>query len=648
MTIAKDFATQVGALAVGGTAFALGDPSGGTLLATPITALAALGLTLKTGCARSACAKAEQTVLKLMSKNPEFTDDQITRAKTILAEAPRLAELDPKDVTVHVHGKDLETALAQLIMRPLAIGDDDAAVHDIIQTALVASIAICKQDTEFRAALTLELVLETARKQGIGIKTLERIENKVEDVKASVDRVSGTVDDMGATLQAILAGQFVPLADMKLLATEFGAHDAEDQASLARFLKLKAEEFVALKAEVDAIDDGLKRLSNLKAAAQDAIARVDLEEVEELLSRVQEVELEEAAKTAELRANNALLRGKVDQAVLIFSAAADSFVSVGVKEAAWKRGFFAGRIVEHANRFGGNGYLQAAQMYKQSIQSLAPDRNPNEWALSNVGLAFALTPLGQKAAGVEGDAHLDEAIEALKRALQIWSKDDQPAEWAMAQNNLGATLYDKATRTNGPVSAMLFAEAVEAYSAALKVRTRAERPLDWAMTQNNLGTALQQQGSRTDGPARAELLSRAIAAHRAALEVYTRAEHPSLWATIQHNLGIALNTSGISTCRQEIADFSDEGIAAFRLALELRTRAEFPVDWALTQENIALALSQRAERQDAKNSRDDLLAALVAVRGALEVFEPEHLSYNHGTATRLRDSILKALDDLPE
>ena len=41
-----------------------------------------------------------------------------------------------------------------------------------------------------------------------------------------------------------------------------------------------------------------------------------------------------------------------------------------------------------------------------------------------------------------------------------------------------------------------------------------------------------------------------------------------------------------------------------------------------------------------------LLAALEAVDGALEVFDPEHMSYNHTKATELRDQIRAALDDL--
>ena len=82
------------------------------------------------------------------------------------------------------------------------------------------------------------------------------------------------------------------------LAARFNIDDCfklSDEA-LRKQLTLRADEFRALKAEVDAIPETMRNLANLKAAAQDAIDRVDLEEVENLMAMVNETELEEAAK----------------------------------------------------------------------------------------------------------------------------------------------------------------------------------------------------------------------------------------------------------------------------------------------------------------------------------------------------------------
>ena len=60
---AKDIAIQTSQLCVGAVALSLGDPSGGTALALPAAALAAIGFTLKSGCARKGCDKAEKAIL---------------------------------------------------------------------------------------------------------------------------------------------------------------------------------------------------------------------------------------------------------------------------------------------------------------------------------------------------------------------------------------------------------------------------------------------------------------------------------------------------------------------------------------------------------------------------------------------------------
>ena len=115
------------------------------------------------------------------------------------------------------------------------------------------------------------------------------------------------------------------------------------------------------------------------------------------------------------------------------------------------------------------------------------------------------------------------------------------------------------------------------------------------MTQNNLATALANQANRTQGARGATLLAEAISAFRDALTVYTKAEHP--------------------------------------------------VDWAMTKENLAILEVDRAAHESCKNPRPHLEAALAYVEEALTVYDPVHMSYDHGTATRLRDQLLKSLSD---
>jgi len=265
-----------------------------------------------------------------------------------------------------------------------------------------------------------------------------------------------------------------------------------------QFLTHKAEEYRALKAEVDTINEDMKRLANLKAAAQDAIARVDLDEVEALLSMVQETELEEAAKTAELRANNALLRGNVDQAFNLLESAANSFGAIGITAKAERKILrYFGILYEHGLRYGGQ-----------------------------------CVPLSQA---------------LIERELTEDLKNDNAWLWAAGKNALAISLGDQGIRTSG-----------------------------------------------ADG-----------------------------------------------------TDLRSQAVKAFRAALQVNTQADHPVEWAMTQENIAVAHCEISENDSCDTPKPELQNALVAIDAALTVYDPEHMSYDYGTATELRKRILAKLDALP-
>lgn len=507
----------------------------------------------------------------------------------------------------------------------------------------------------------------------------------------------GPIKDALSDTSGLSRNQLIVLAELFGVEAPEGASDATLRAVLTN----KAEEYGALRSEVDGISEGLKRLSNLKTAAQDAIARVDLEEVEEILSRVQEVEKEEAARTAELRADNALLRGKVEQAAALLADAADSFRIIDPLEPARRRilGAYKGfpALYNHGLRYGGHGLTAAAEMVKAVLDDDLRRADTVLWAKGQNNLALALQQQGTRTEGLHGAALLAQAVTAYFDALEVCTRADHPIEWAMTQNNLGLALQNQGIRTDGPKGTSFIAQAVSAYRAALEVRTRTDHPEHWAMTQNNLGLALESQGIRTEGPKGAtllvqavsayrearsvysreehpvdwalvqnnlgnaiqeqgvriegpkgvDLLSQAVSAYREALEIRTRADHPVAWAMTQNNLGIPLRYQGTRTEGAQGGSFFSEAISAYRSALEVRTRKDHPVAWAETQGNIAIALLSRASHDSAKDPRTDLTEALFVATSALEVFDPIHLSYNRAQIAHLRNDIQTALDALP-
>ena len=282
---------------------------------------------------------------------------------------------------------------------------------------------------------------------------------------------------------------------------------------------------------------------------------------------------------------------------------------------------------------------QAIAAYGEALTVCTCADHPVDWAKTMQNLAVALMNQGTRTAGAAGTALLAQAVAAYREALTVRTRADHPVNWALTMQNLANVLGEQGTRTAGGEGTALLAEAVAAFREALTVYTRADHPVDWAMTTQNLANALQIQGTSTAGAEGIALLAQAVSAYREALTVRTRADHPVQWAETTQNLAIALRNQGSRTAGAEGTALLAEAIAAYREALTVTTRADHPVDWAMTQENLAIAEEARADHPATDDAEPHLQAALAHVEAALEVYDPEHMPYDHGTATRLRDDL---------
>ncbi|MCO8145574.1 hypothetical protein NHN26_10085 [Rhodovulum tesquicola] len=244
-------------------------------------------------------------------------------APILFEQMVEIALPDPQQIVAD--GMDAERIVATMLARLTQIEHTRAPMPDLFRAIVTPAFARLLESPSFADDLTPAFMA---------------------GVLGDLDRIEGKIDNLGARLEDIEAQSREALNAMAL---RFGEPAPEDMSlpALQDFLTKKARDYRALKAEVEAIPDGLKRLSNLKAAARGAIEAGDLDEVETLLSLVQEVELDEAAKTAELRADNALLRGRAEQAFTILSAAADSFAAIDPRAPPRRRINFAGRLYQH-------------------------------------------------------------------------------------------------------------------------------------------------------------------------------------------------------------------------------------------------------------------------------------------------------------
>ena len=290
--------------------------------------------------------------------------------------------------------------------------------------------------------------------------------------------LAGVLDNLKAASQA----------DLYRLSEAFGMESPQDRSDgkLRAFLADKAKEYHAYRAQIESLDDRVAAIANLKGAAQDAAGRLDFEEVETLLARVQIVELEIAATTTEARAANALLRGRVEQAHALLSACADSFAAADPLEAARRRRQYGGHLYDHGLRYGGPGLSLAIRLFDRLLQDLPPDGDGWLMAASLNSRAGALRSQGDRTAGAGGAALLARAVEDYTQALTVFTQAEHPVDWAATLQNRAIALRSQGNRTAGAGGAALLARAVEDYTLALTVRTPAEHPVDWAMTRENM------------------------------------------------------------------------------------------------------------------------------------------------------------------
>ncbi|WP_172332117.1 hypothetical protein [Mangrovicoccus sp. HB161399] len=154
----------------------------------------------------------------------------------------------------------------------------------------------------------------------IARETLDRL-TCIERAFHEIAEQYGSIGEALDKLQSLGALAKASTDQPEALATRFGIADAFERQpeELRDLLEKKAGDYCALLRQVEGPDERVAAIANLTSAAEDAIRRGDLEEVEALLSRVDEVETEIAADTKPARADSALLRGRVEQAYRILS-----------------------------------------------------------------------------------------------------------------------------------------------------------------------------------------------------------------------------------------------------------------------------------------------------------------------------------------
>ncbi len=513
---------------------------------------------------------------------------------------------------------------------------------------------------------------------------LTRIQMQRQQEQSS--QIEAILARLGGIEQALDAPSALAPADLSALAARFGAPAGADPATLIEFLTDKADEYRLYRDQIDSLDDRVSEVASLKSQALTAAEQLDFDAVEDILAAVTTTEATLFAKTTLARAQNALMRGRAEQAFTLLSAAADAFGAVSPLQPPQRRNHYASLLLAHGQRYGGTALALAAQMLETgAAQAQATDqpdllaacrqnrgialhnqakftahadgtallteavavfesaltgydrtRSPEEWATVQQNLGAALNTLGARTAGDAGIAHLARTITAFEAALDARDRANDPFEWSRLQQNLGVALKAWGERLDGAPAAAAMVRSVTAFETALGPVNPDEHPDDWATIQLNLGNALTAQAEHAEGDMRIALLARSESCFEAALRIYTQRDHPMDWALVQINLGNARAFQAAIGTDPETA--FPRAQAAYQSALEIYDEAHHPMLWAMAEENLAYLHDDWATKADG-DAQSHLQTALTYVENALRVYDPEHSSQDYETAIKLRDSI---------
>lgn len=425
----------------------------------------------------------------------------------------------------------------------------------------------------------------------------------------------------------------LPSKLLETLADQFGIENPEaSEETLESFLRAKAIEFREMQERLTALTKTDARISNLLAAAQDALEVGQFDNADDRLADAEEIQQEEhtlaqVRKQAGLRAERAkaaLLLGDVEKAFKHFNVAAGFFSSFDHSEQA-KHLYDAGLALrEYGMRHPGRAVELSVAAYESALKIWTPDEHPKQWGDTMNGLGICFRRLGTRATGNLGRSFLEKAIEAHRAALTVRSRYEYPRLWARTQNNLAAALRHLGTLIGGTDGKNFVAQAIEVYQLTFEVRTRQNLPAGWGESMNNMAIAQRVLGVLTGGADGARRLSESVATCLFALEVRTRQKYPFAWANTQDNLARAQIHLGEILGGDDGVELFRNALTACDSALEVRTREDNPIDWAESKETLALACVRIAQQSSERKS-EFVAKATSAIEDALIVADQKYM-----------------------
>lgn len=479
MSHLKDIAQSSAEICVTVAGLATGAATGLATLAIPIATLAAIGITLQKSCAKTACTKTVELLLKDMGKSRDIPSDVLDRVRELLDTHGPDVSLNPKLLSQAASVGDLETEGVRLLMKALPNNPGDYNARSLLETIFTRALNTCINHGEFKKALSHQLLIDAARANGETLTLLEDIKKDTTDLKAMVaelvDREKDRARDWGIK-EGMLIGIARSYAEGNPGDFDSALRGVERALQVAREEREKGKLGSNLPAEITRIIALVDDLSNndqfdeAEAELDAAIRASESREAEEKASR---------HRLHDKGITQAILTRSVDNAVkhelgklaLDYAAPAHRVDALLAVTNIW---------INRGRDKGLNFDLQVAiALAEWGCENAEPQNDPGKW-FDTLGTARAT--LGERQSD---PSLLHLAVNAFTDALDQFPRVLVPLDWAMTKNNLGNALQTIGQRDS---DTGVLRDAVAAYEDALLERTRRKVPLDWAMTQGNLCT----------------------------------------------------------------------------------------------------------------------------------------------------------------
>lgn len=470
--------------------------------------------------------------------------------------------------------------------------------------------------------------------------------DELTQLKQTLDEIRRNVGSLAGGLKHL---KRMSRDQLEALATRFEIDAVYNltEPQLRDMLEDKAHEYRALSAQIDALDDRVADIANIKRDVQEAAARLDFDEVETLLSHIDGVETEIAAETKVARAQNALLRNRPKDAFQILSAAADSFGSSDLLRPARQKIQYHTLLRKHGADFGYEALQLASKMLEEAIEKLRSEDRPDVESLW-----LAEQNYGQVLVELSDRSGVPERIELLKEATAIYtgllkSYEQESGNQKRVSEEFYYTVCFSLGRAENSLACCKdatirseFADAVSGLTRAINHMklagdyfAKAKRPHQLLLVTINLGNAHKNYGRLVGGDIGKAQLTQSISMYRLVISGLPPEIHFREWVSQKRNLAAALTYQAILTDGPDGSALIKEAREIYEELIDVCPKDKYPILWGELQFNTSFALVEFSGRSS--DTRQMLEAARNHVVAAMSVFDPIHSASDHQKATLL-------------